>query len=102
MPLDGVLQNISLTPPHLDKNAVWVHNCNKPGKKAADSSKNEQHGDGGRAIEKANKQNAGIDEQIKNATSKKERQRLERKKRNNLDAAHKKKKGTNHSQGKKR
>jgi len=29
MPLDGVLQNISLTPPHLDKNAVWVHNCNK-------------------------------------------------------------------------
>ena len=27
MPLDGVLQNISLTPPHLDKNAVWVHNC---------------------------------------------------------------------------
>ena len=32
MPLDGVLQNISLTPPHLDKNAVWVHNCNKPNK----------------------------------------------------------------------
>jgi len=32
MPLDGVLQNISLTPPHLDKNAVWVHNCNKPKK----------------------------------------------------------------------
>jgi len=32
MPLDGVLQNISLTPPHLDKNAVWVHNCNKPPK----------------------------------------------------------------------
>jgi len=32
MPLDGVLQNISLTPPHLDKNAVWLHNCNKPNK----------------------------------------------------------------------
>ena len=52
MPLDGVLQNISLTPPHLDKNAVWVHNCNKPNnpgkKKPQERTENDEYtGHGG-------------------------------------------------------
>jgi len=81
---------------------VWVHNskkCNSGGgKKKKDSSKNEQHGDLGRANAKAkaDKQLNDLQKKIDNATDR-EKKKLEQKKKNIIKDAKKKTKGENHS-----
>ena len=68
----------------------------KTGKKARDSVKNEPHGDGGRAMEKAKKQIEAIEIQIKNAKNKKEKNLLRKKAENIRKAAEKDQKGATH------
>jgi len=46
------------------------------GKKAQDSSKAERNGDSGRQIEKSKKRIEELEERLRNATSKKERQKI--------------------------
>ena len=70
----------------------------KVGKKAANSSKNEAHGDGGRALESANKRIDEINKKLSDPTlSKKEKDYLRQKKKNITRTAQSKKKGENHS-----
>ncbi|MBR1375220.1 MAG: hypothetical protein IJ566_03960, partial [Cardiobacteriaceae bacterium] len=73
------------------------------GRKASDSSKNEQHGDGGRALEKARKANEKLQEKLNNPRlSSREKQKIEQTMKNNIKKAQKDKKGENHSQSSKR
>lgn len=66
------------------------------------NGKNEQHGDNGRAIGKAESQIGELENQLKNAKSKKEKEKINRKIANIKKTAQKKKKGENHSNGNKR
>lgn len=68
----------------------------KTGKKARDSGKNEPHGDGGRAMEKAKKQIEALEIQIQNAKNKKEKKALRKKIDNIKKAAKKDRKGATH------
>ncbi len=63
---------------------------------AADSSKNERHGDSGRAIEKEKDRLEGLELDLKNAKTKKEREQIKQKIRNIREAASKKQKGEEH------
>jgi RHS repeat-associated protein len=71
---------------------VLVHNCNK----RSGSSKNEAHGDGGRAMTKAEKQIADYESQMEGA-NKKTRKVLQKKIQRVREDAQKKEKGENHS-----
>ena len=66
------------------------------------NGKNEQHGDNGRAIGKAESQIGELENQLKNAKNNKEREKINRKIANIKKTAQKKKKGENHSNGNKR
>ena len=66
------------------------------------NGKNEQHGDNGRAIGKSESQIGELENQLKNAKSKKEKEKINRKIANIKKTAQKKKKGENHSNGNKR
>ncbi len=70
-------------------------------KKPADSSKNEKHGAGGSALEKAQPQIDALNEQARNAPNKKMRVDLRRKARKIKEMAQKDDKGTEHSLKKK-
>ena len=67
---------------------------------AADSSKNEKHGDAG-ALGKAGQRIADLEAQLGSAKTKKERQRIKTKIRRERQNAQKKRKGEEHSRGKK-
>ncbi len=67
-----------------------------------DNSKNEKHGDGGRAKSKAEKQIKDLEEQAKNTSNKKEREKINRKIINIRENAARKAKGEEHSRGSKR
>ncbi len=71
-------------------------------KSAEDSSKNEKHGDGGRAMGKAESQIAELEAQLAGASNKKERTRIKNKIRNVREDAQRKKKGEEHSGANKR
>ena len=66
--------------------------------RAEDSSKNEKHGDDGRALGKAEERIKDLKGQLEGAT-RKERERIEKKIRNINDTALKKRKGEEHSRG---
>lgn len=66
------------------------------------SSKNEKHGDGGRALMKSEKQMSKYNNQLKEATSKKEKNRIKIKIRNVNRTAEKKNVGEEHSNANKR
>ncbi|MDO5411669.1 MAG: RHS repeat-associated core domain-containing protein [Lachnospiraceae bacterium] len=72
------------------------------GRKARDSSKNERHGDSGRALEKAKKQTDKLDKELKNATSRREKKKINNKKKNINKKARKERRGENHSMKQKR
>ena len=72
------------------------------GKKATDHGKNEPHGDGGRALRKADKQVDAIRERIKHSTSRREKKDLKDKLRKILRDAQSKAKGNTHGRRKKR
>ena len=72
---------------------IWVYN--------KDNSKNEKHGDGGRKMSKTEKQIQELQEQMKGAT-KKVQKKLQDKIDNIREAAHKARKGEEHSKGNKR
>lgn len=74
----------------------------KKGKAASDSSKNEKHGDGGRAKSKADKQIEELLEILKSTISKREKKKLRVKIENIRQDAERKKKGTEHSVKQKR
>ncbi|MEP5698070.1 MAG: RHS repeat-associated core domain-containing protein, partial [Sneathiella sp.] len=74
---------------------------NPAGKKKKDSSKNEKHGDSGRAQNKADRQLQELDERLKSASNKKERNRLKQKMYNVRQDAARKSKGVEHSRTKK-
>lgn len=80
----------------------WLKNKASNIFKAKDSSKNEQHGDGGRALEKANKQIKELEKKLDDAIGKKEKDKIRQKIINIKDTAKKKARGENHSQGNKR
>ena len=63
---------------------------------ATDSSKNEKHGDGGRALRKTEKQIEDIDTQISQAKNNKERKRLINKRKNIRENGKRKQKGEEH------
>ncbi len=71
-------------------------NDKKTGKRAQDSSKNEPHGDGGRALEKVQQQVEALEELLKTAKNKKEKKVLRKKIQNIIEAAKKKRKGETH------
>ena len=66
------------------------------------NGKNEQHGDGGRALEKADKQIKDLEKQMKNAKSGVEKRRIKKKIERIKKDAQQKQKGVNHSNGNKR
>jgi RHS repeat-associated protein len=74
---------------------------NNKGKKAKDSGKNSAHGDSGRAIDKTAEQIAELESQLEGA-SKKQKQKLKDKIKRIKKTAQGKKKGEEHSRGKKR
>ena len=84
---------------------TWVFNTNSQsnsgsvgGRKASDSSKNEQHGDGGRKLQSKQKQIDEINEKLKDKSlSKKEKDKLKHKKESIIKNAQKNKNGENHS-----
>ncbi|MBR1375070.1 MAG: hypothetical protein IJ566_03205, partial [Cardiobacteriaceae bacterium] len=86
-------------------NTPWVFNTNSQGnsggiggRKASDSSKNERHGDGGRALEKARKANEKLQEKLDRGNlSRIEKERIEKKMERNIKNAKSKQKGENHS-----
>ena len=86
-------------------NTPWVFNTNSQadsgsagGRKASDSSKNEQHGDGGRALEKARKANEKLQEKLDRGNlSRAEKKKIRQKMKNIRDDAQSKKGGENHS-----
>ncbi|MBA3987484.1 MAG: hypothetical protein H0X63_13145 [Flavobacteriales bacterium] len=69
---------------------------------ATDAGKNSRHGDGGRAGTKAEGQIADLEKQLKNASNRKEKERISRKIKNIREDAQRKKKGVEHSKGNKR
>ena len=71
-------------------------------KKATDSSKNEKHGDGGKALSKAEKQIQELKQKLESATKKNEKKKIQQKIKNIQDAARRAKKGEEHSRTKKR
>jgi hypothetical protein len=81
------------------KTNMWVHNACKKGK--GDSSKNEKHGDSGRAMTKAEKQIEKLESQLGGA-NKKEKAKINKKIQNIKEDAQKKAKGEEHSRTKKR
>ena len=66
------------------------------------NGKNEQHGDGGRAVEKADKQIKDLERQMKEAKNNRERKKIKRKIENIRKSAQKKQSGENHSNSNKR
>ena len=86
-------------------NTPWVFNHNSQsnsgsagGRKASDSSKNEQHGDGGRKLQSSQKQIDEINAKLKDKSlSKKEKKELKQTKTNIIRNAQKNKNGENHS-----
>ena len=66
------------------------------------NGKNEQHGDNGRAIGKAESQIGELENQLKNAKNKKEQNEIKWKMKRIRENAQRKKKGENHSRGNKR
>ncbi|MEQ9487471.1 MAG: hypothetical protein RIM72_00610 [Alphaproteobacteria bacterium] len=68
----------------------------KGGKKATDSGKNDPHGDGGRALEKARKREEELKQAIENAPRKRERNKLKQKRKRINRSAEKKNKGETH------
>jgi hypothetical protein len=66
--------------------------------KRSGAGKNGAHGDGGRAQESAEKRIKELEEQLKNATTKKEKDRIKQTIKNIRQNAERKKKGENHSQ----
>ena len=68
---------------------------------ASDSSKNEKHGDGGRAISKSQQDIARLREQLKTASGR-DKKKIEQKIQNITKAAQRKAKGEEHSRGAKR
>jgi|GEM_PF-3559157 len=67
------------------------------GRKAADSGKNEQHGDGGRANEKTQKQIQDLNARLAEAKTRREKEKLKGKIQKIIAAGHRAKKGENHS-----
>ncbi|POF29594.1 hypothetical protein [Roseibium marinum] len=67
------------------------------GKKASDSGKNDNHGDGGRATEKAQKQVENLNAKLADAKTRREKKLLDRKIRNVKKAAQRAAKGEIHS-----
>ena len=78
------------------------HVNGKDGKKATDHGKNEAHGDGGRAQQKANKRLEEFHRKLEAAKSRKERNRIQKTQENIGKHAARKKRGENHSRGSKR
>ena len=86
-------------------NTPWVFNTNGQGnststggRKASDSSKNEPHGDGGRALEKAEKDIAKLQDKLdKGGLSRAEKKQIATKIRNIKRTAKDKQNGENHS-----
>lgn len=72
------------------------------GRKARDSSKNERHGDGGRARESAKEQLEDLDRRIENAPNKKTRKRLRATRKRVKQSADKKRQGYEHTTRRKR
>jgi hypothetical protein len=72
------------------------------GKKKEDSGKNEKHGDGGRAKEKAAKQIRELEEKLKSATGRREKEELKRKMKNIRRNAERQARGEEHSRTKKK
>jgi hypothetical protein len=72
------------------------------GRKARDSSKNERHGDGSRALGKAQKRMNAIDEEIRSAPNSKTKKRLKMKKKKVGKTANQKRRGTEHTRRDKR
>jgi hypothetical protein len=68
---------------------------------ATDNGKNEKHGDGGRALDKAQKQIDDLEQQLQNATGA-DRAKIAQKIKNIKKIAQKKRKGEEHSRGCKR
>lgn len=66
------------------------------------SSKNEKHGDGGRALGKSEKRISNLKSQLQNATTKKERKRISKKIQHETENAYKKQRGEEHSKANKR
>jgi RHS repeat-associated protein len=71
------------------------NNTGNNGKTSTDSSKNQRHGDDGRALEKAQKQITELEKQLEGAT-KKEAAKIKQTIKNIKDAAHRKNKGEEH------
>jgi hypothetical protein len=67
-----------------------------------DASNNERHGDGGRAQAKANKKLSDLQNQLSNATTKKEKIKIRNRMKNIVKDAEKKRNGEEHSRGIKR
>ena len=83
------------------EDGIWVHNACDPskGRKPRDSSKNERHGDSGRAQAKADQHIEVLEEKMRHA-SRKERLRLDRRIKNIAKDAKRKRRGeTHHRQG---
>lgn len=72
------------------------------GRKARDSSKNERHGDDGRARDKAKKRLDDLERRIENAPNRKIRKRLKTKKKRVHKTANQKRRGTEHTVKEKR
>ena len=66
------------------------------------ASKNERHGDGGRALDKSEKRISNLKSQFQNATTKKERRRISKKIEHETENAYKKQRGEEHSKANKR
>jgi len=78
------------------KAADKANDLRKAGKKAKDAKKADRHGDGGRALSKADKQIQGLEKRMDGAP-KKERKKLQKKIERIKETAHDKKRGTEHN-----
>lgn len=84
-----------------DTTDVNVPDESPPNYRGKSNSKNEKHGDGGRALSKAENQIAELEKQLE-GSPKKERKKIEQKIKNIRQTAEKKKKGIEHSGANKR
>ena len=82
--------------------AILLQGDSSPTQYEKSNGKNEQHGDGGRALEKADKQIKDLEKQYENSKSRVERQRIRKKIDRIRKDAQRKRKGENHSNGNKR
>ena len=85
-----------------DANKNSSNSSQSSGKKATGAGKNGQHGDCGRAKSKAASQIEKLKQQLKKATSRAEKRRIQQKIKNIMEDARRKAKGENHSQKPKR